>query len=54
MAGELLQYSGLITKTRAMRSRLLKKEDFERIAEFQTVPETIDFLREQEASGPNL
>ena len=51
MAGELLQYSGLITKTRAMRSRLLKKEDFERIAEFQTVPETIDFLREQESYG---
>ncbi len=51
MAGELLQYSGLITKTRAMRSRLLKKEDFERITEFQTVPETIDFLREQESYG---
>ncbi len=51
MAGELLQYSGLITKTRAMRSRLLKREDFERIAEFQTVPETIGFLREQESYG---
>lgn len=51
MAGELLQYSGLITKTRAMQSRLLKKEDFERITEFQTVPETIGFLREQESYG---
>ncbi len=51
MAGELLQYSGLITKTRAMRSRLLKREDFERITEFLTVEETIAFLREQESYG---
>ena len=51
MAGELLQYSGLITKTRAMRSRLLKREDFERITEFLTVEETIGFLREQESYG---
>ncbi len=51
MAGELLTYSGLITKTRAMRSRLLKQEDFERMTEFQTVPETIGFLREQESYG---
>lgn len=51
MAGELLQYSGLITKTRAMQSRLLKQEDFERITEFQTVEETIGFLREQESYG---
>ncbi len=29
MAGGLLQYSGLVTKTRAMKSRLLKREDFE-------------------------
>lgn len=51
MAGGLLQYSGLVTKTRAMRSRLLKREDFERITEFQTVEETIGFLREQESYG---
>ncbi len=51
MAGELLQYSGLIAKTRAMHSRLLKREDFERIAELQTVSEAIGFLREQESYG---
>lgn len=51
MAGELLQYSGLVTKTKAMHSRLLKREDFERITEFQTVSETIGFLREQESYG---
>ena len=51
MAGELLQYSGLVTKTKAMRSRLLKREDFERITEFQTVQETIGFLREQVSYG---
>lgn len=51
MAGELLEYSGLVTKTRAMKSRLLRQEDFERITEFQTVPETIVFLREKESYG---
>ena len=51
MAGELLEYSGLVTKTRAMKSRLLRQEDFEPITEFQTVPETIVFLREQESYG---
>ena len=51
MAGGLFEYSALVTKTRAMRSRLLRQEDFERIAEFQTVSETIGFLREQESYG---
>lgn len=51
MAEELLGYSGLVTKARAMRGRLLKREDFERITEFQTVQETISFLKEQESYG---
>lgn len=51
MAGELLEYSGLVTKARAMGGRLLKREDFERITEFQTVQETISFLREQQSYG---
>lgn len=51
MAEELLGYSGLVTKARAMRGRLLKREDFERITEFQTVQETISFLKEQENYG---
>lgn len=51
MAGGLLEYSGLVTKARAMKGRLLKREDFERITEFQTVQETISFLQEQESYG---
>ncbi len=51
MAGGLLEYSGLVTKIRAMKSRLLRQEDFERIAEFQTISETISFLREQDSYG---
>lgn len=51
MARGLLQYSGLVAKTKAMQGRLLKREDFERITEFQTVQETIAFLREQESYG---
>ncbi len=46
-----MQYSGLVAKARAMQGRLLKREDFERITEFQTVAETINFLREQESYG---
>lgn len=49
--GGLLEYSGLVAKSRAMRGRLLTKEDFERITEFQTVQEVISFLREQESYG---
>lgn len=51
MAGKLLEYSGPVTKVRAMSGRLLRREDFERITEFQTVQETISFLREQESYG---
>ena len=48
LMGGLLEYSGLVAKSRAMRGRLLTREDFERITEFQTVQEVISFLREQE------
>lgn len=47
--GGLLEYSGLVAKSRAMRSRLLTREDFEQITELQTVQEVITFLREQES-----
>lgn len=49
--GGLLEYSGLVAKSRAMRGRLLTREDFERVTEFQTVQEVIAFLREQESYG---
>lgn len=51
MAGGLLQYSGLITKIKAMEGRLLEKEELERIMEFQSVHETIAYLREQDRYG---
>ena len=51
MAGELLQYSGLITKIKAMEGRLLTREEYEHILEFQTVHETIAYLREQQIYG---
>lgn len=51
MAGELLQYSGLITKIRAMEGRLLTQEDYEHILEFRDVHETIAYLREQKIYG---
>lgn len=51
MAGELLQYSGLITKIKAMEGRLLTKDEYENILGFQTVHETIAFLREQQIYG---
>lgn len=51
MAGELLQYSGLITKIKAMEGRLLTREEYEHILEFQTVHETIAFLQEQQIYG---
>jgi len=51
LMGGLLEYSGLVAKSRAMRGRLLTREDFERITEFKTVQEVISFLREQESYG---
>lgn len=51
MAGGLLQYSGLVTKIKAMDGRLLEKEELERIMDFQSVHETIAYLREQDRYG---
>lgn len=49
MPGKLLNYSGLITKTKAMHGRLLKKADFERLVENSTVDEAVAFLRKKES-----
>lgn len=46
MSGGLLQYSGLVTKTRAMHGRLLSKENYIRLSEYENVEEFIAFLRE--------
>ena len=44
--GNLLQYSGIVTKLRAMEARLLDKENFEEIAALHSVPEVVSYLKE--------
>ena len=46
MSGGLLQYSGLITKARAMHGRLLTKEELMHLSELERVEDFIIFLRE--------
>ena len=43
--GNLLTYSGIITKLRAMESRLLKPEQFQEIAHLQSVAEVVAYLK---------
>ena len=52
MAGGLLEYSGLVTKTKAMRARLLGADDYTAISEYESVTDFIAFLREQPAYAP--
>lgn len=44
--GNLLQYSGIVTKLRAMEAKLLKPENFEEIAALHNVPEVVSYLKE--------
>lgn len=44
--GNLLTYSGIVTKIRAMESKLLTVEDFEEIAGLHSVPAVIAWLRD--------
>ncbi len=48
----LLEYSGLVTKTKAMRGRLLDRAAYEDLSEYETVGAFIAFLREAEAYAP--
>lgn len=52
MSGGLLQYSGLVTKTKAMHGRLLDREAYAQICEYETVEEFIAFLRESKSYAP--
>lgn len=45
----LMTYSGIVTKIRAMESKLLTDQDFETIAGLRSVPEVIDYLKEKPA-----
>ena len=43
--GNLLEYSGIVTKTRAMEAKLLKPEQFQEIAVLHNVPEVVEYLK---------
>lgn len=44
--GNLLAYSGIVTKLRAMEAKLLTDENFHEIAALHTVPEVVQYLRD--------
>lgn len=46
--GSLTKYSGLTTKVRAMRGKLLKKQDFDRLSELSRISEFVDNLKKRE------
>lgn len=45
----LMSYSGIVTKIRAMQAKLLTNSDFEDIANLRTVPDAISYLKEKPA-----
>ena len=47
--GNIMAYSGIVTKVRAMQSKLLTEEDFENISSMKSVLEIIAFLKERPA-----
>ena len=44
LKGNLVAYSGMTTKIRAMKNKLLSPEQYEEITHFTTVAELISFL----------
>ena len=52
--GNLLEYSGIVTKVRAMEAKLLKPEQFVEIANLGSVPEIADYLKKNTAYGDVL
>ena len=43
--GNLLEYSGIITKLRAMEARLLTDEQFEEISALTSITELVSYLK---------
>lgn len=43
--GSIFKYSGLTTKVRAMRAGLIKREQYEKMAQFATVAEMVELLK---------
>ncbi len=52
--GNLLEYSGISTKIRAMKARLLKAQQFVEIANLRSVPEIAEYLRKNTAYADAL
>ena len=49
MIKDVMEYSGIAAKIRAMRAKLLKSEDYRKIAAMHTVTEVIYYLKETKA-----
>ena len=47
--GNVMTYSGIAVKIRAMQAKLLKDGDYEQIASMRSVPEVTEFLKEKPA-----
>ncbi len=47
--GNVMAYSGLTTKVRAMQAKLLTQQDYENLANLGSVPEAIEYLKEKPA-----
>lgn len=47
--GNVMSYSGISTKIRAMQAKLLTDQEFETIAAFNSVPQVIEYLKEKPA-----
>ena len=43
--GNVMLYSGIVTKVRAMQAKLLKDEDFENIAGLRSIPAAVEYLK---------
>ena len=52
--GNVMSYSGIVTKVRAMQAKLLTEKDFENIANLKSVPEAIDYLKEKPAYADDV
>ena len=49
--GDLMKYSAIATKIRAMESRLLKADDYRRLAAMESVPHAVAYLKKIPAYG---
>ena len=50
--GNVMAYSGITTKVRAMSAKLLTAEDYDTIAGLGTVTEAIEYLKDKTAYAP--